>query len=218
LGRRLGVPGSHLLGGLLAEVMRAAHAVAGLLGLVELVCDGSGLCPFARALVDGKQRQPGLVLVAGAFELLQRSLGAVEQPGAQEVLRQRVLRAVAIGAAQVAPAQQVLVHAHGPLVFAAAAEEVAEREVQLLCVGVVLHGLDEGVDGLVLLLVEEEVEAAEVGLGSLEVLDAQLPKVEARGEPAQDECERQAEQQPAEVKVHVGVRRAGRSWQRAAWV
>ena len=43
--------------------------------------------------------------------------------------------------------------------FAAAAEQVAEREVQLGGVGVVLHGLDEGVDGLVVLLVEQQVQA-----------------------------------------------------------
>jgi hypothetical protein len=70
-----------------------------------------------------------------------------------------MLRAVAVGRAQVAARQQVLVHPHGALVFAAAAEQVAQREVQLGGVGVVLDRLDEGVDGLVLLLVEQEVQA-----------------------------------------------------------
>ena len=59
--------------------------------------------------------------------------------------------------------QQVLVHAHRALELAAAAEQVAQREVQLGGVGVVLHGLDEGVDGLVLLFVEQQVQALEVG-------------------------------------------------------
>ena len=181
------IAGGHALGRLLAQMVGAARAVAGLVGFVELLRHGRGLRPFARALVDGQQRQPGLVLVARAFELLQCGLGAVEQAGAQEVLRQRVLRAVAVGAAQVAAAQQVLVHAHRALVFAAAAEQVAEREVQLLRVGVVLHRLDEGVDGLVLLLVQQEVEAAEVGLGRLAVLDLELPQVEARSQPAEHE-------------------------------
>jgi hypothetical protein len=104
----------------------------------------------------------------------------------------------------------VLVHAHRALVFAAAAKQVAEREVQLLRVGVVLHGLDEGVDGLVLLLVEQEVEAAKVGLGRLAVLEPELPDVEARCEPAQHEGDGQADQQPAGIKVHVDVRREGR--------
>jgi hypothetical protein len=108
----------------------------------------------------------------------------------------------AVGAAQVAARQQVLVHAHGALVLAAAAEQVAQREVQLGGVGVVLHRLDEGVDGLVLLFVEQEVQAAEVGLGRLPVLDAQLPQVQPRGQPAQAEGDRQAPQEPGEVKVH----------------
>ena len=80
--------------------------------------------------------------------------------------------------------QQVLVHPHAPLVFAAAAEQVAARKVQLLRVGVVLHRLDERVDGLVLLLIEQEVQATEVGLRRLPVLELQLAQVEARGEPA----------------------------------
>ncbi len=46
-------------------------------------------------------------------------------------------------------------------------------------VGVALHGLDESVDGLVLLFVEQVVEAAEVGLGRLPAFDAPLAQVEA---------------------------------------
>jgi hypothetical protein len=45
--------------------------------------------------------------------------------------------------------QQVLVHPHRAFVLAAAAKQVAQRKVQVAGVGVVLHGLDEGVDGLV---------------------------------------------------------------------
>ncbi len=64
--------------------------------------------------------------------------------------------------------------------------------------GSLLHRLDEGVDGLVLLLVEQEVQALEVGLGRLPVLDAQLAQVQARGHPAQHEGDRQA---PAAAQV-----------------
>ena len=160
------------------------------------------LRPVARALVDRQQREQGLALVGGALQLAQRFLRAVQQAGLEEVQRQRVLRAVAVGAAQVAAREQVLVHAHGTLVFAAAAKQVAQREVQFRGVGVVLHRLDEGVDGLVLLLVQQEVQAAKVGLGRLPVLDAQLAQVQARGQPAQHEGDRQAPQDPAEVKVH----------------
>ena len=96
----------------------------------------------------------------------------------------------------------MLVHAHRALVFAAAAKQVAQREMQLGGVGVVLHGLDEGIDGLVLLLVEQEVQALEIGLGRLPVFHAELAQVQARRQPAQHEGQRQAQQDPGEIKVH----------------
>ena len=125
-----------------------------------------GVAPVARAFVQRQQRQPRLAVEGRALERLVGGFGAVEQAGLHVVLRQRVLRAVALAALQVGALQQVLVHAHRTFELAAAAEQVAQREVQLGGVGVVLHGLDEGVDGLVLLLVEQQVQALEVGRGA----------------------------------------------------
>ncbi len=78
-------------------------------------------------------------------------------------------------------------HAHRALVFAAAAKQVAQRKVQFGGVGVALHGLDERINGLVLLLIEQEIQAFEVGLGRLAVFNAQLAQVQAarRASPAQ---------------------------------
>ena len=198
-------------GGLLAQVVRQAAAEAAGFALVELARDLGGLGPVARAFVVGQARQAGLRFEGGAFELEQRVFGAVEQAGLEEVQRQGVLGALAVGFGEVAAREQVFVHAHGALVFATAAEQVAQREVQLGGVGVVLHGLDEGVDGLVLLLVEQEVQAAEVGLGVAPVFDAQLAQVQPRGQPAQDEGGGQAEQNPAQIKIHgVAARWRGR--------
>ena len=137
LRRAVEIAGRDALGGLLAQVVGAPRAVAGLVGFVELLRHGRGLRPVARALVQGEQGQPRLGVVARAVERLVGGFGAVEQAGLQEVLRQRVLGAVALGAAQVGAAEQVLVHAHRALVLAAAAEQVAEREVQVGGVGVV---------------------------------------------------------------------------------
>ncbi len=53
----------------------------------------------------------------------------------------------------------MLVDPHRSLELAAAAKQVAQGEVQLGGVGVVLHGLNEGVDGLVLLFIEQQVQA-----------------------------------------------------------
>ncbi|MCY1361261.1 hypothetical protein D9M69_479220 [compost metagenome] len=70
-------------------------------------------------------------------------------------------------------------HAHGAVVVAAAAKEIAQGKVQFGGVGVALHGFDEGVDGLVLLLVEQVVQAPEVGFGRLAALNAPLPQIES---------------------------------------
>ena len=144
----------------------------------------TGLRPVTRALVDGQQGQPRLLLVGRALEPLQGGLGPVEQAGLEKVQRQRVLCAVALALLEVAPGEQVFMHPHSTIVFSAPAKQIAQREVQLRGVGIVLYRLDEGVDGLVLLLVEQEVQTAKIGLGRLPVFDPHLPEVQARGQPA----------------------------------
>src|SRR5690606_24712628 len=104
---------------------------------------------------------------------------------------------------EVAARQQVLVHADGALVLAAAAEQIAQREVQVGGVRVMLYRFDEGIDGLVLLFIEQQVQALEVGLGRSAVLAAQLPQVHARGAPAQQKGKRKGQQQPVEIEFHV---------------
>ncbi len=171
-----------------------------------------GLGPLARALVDGQQGQAGLGFERGVFQLAQRVFRAVQQAGLEEVECQRMLSAHAVGRWQVAAREQVFMDTHGAVVFAAAAEQVAQGEMQLRGVGVALDGLDEGIDRLILFLVEQEVQALEVGLGRAAVFHPELAQVKARREPAQHEGQRQAEQDPDDVKVHVrpdGLRWAG---------
>ncbi|MNT38325.1 hypothetical protein D3C72_1745110 [compost metagenome] len=139
---------------------------------------------------------------------MQGIFSPVEQAGLQEVQRQRMLRTLAVGAAEVAAGQQVFVHAHGAVVFAPATEQIAQRKVQLRGVGVVLYRLYEGINGLVLLLVEQEVQPFEVGLGCTAVLGTQLAQVKPRRQPAENKGDWQAQQDPAQVKFH--GRRAGR--------
>ena len=135
--------------------------------------------PVAAAFVVGQQRQARLFFKAGAFELEQGIFGAVQKAGLEVVECQCMLGAVAVVGAQVGAREQVLVHAHRALVFTTTAEQVAQRKVQLRRVGVVLYGFNEGVNGLVLLFVEQEVQAFEVGLGRLLVLQLQLANVHA---------------------------------------
>ena len=80
-------------------------------------------------------------------------------------------------------------HPHGPFVVPPAAEQVAQGKVQLGRVGIVLHRFNEGVNRLVLLLIEQEVQPSEIGLGGLPVLDAKLPQVQPGGQPAERESD-----------------------------
>ena len=99
---------------------------------------------------------------------------------------------------QVGAAEQVLVHAHRALELAAAPKQVAEREMQVGGVGVLLDGLDEGVDRLVVLLVEQQVQALVVGLGRILLLapatgagrsrEASQPSAKASGRPSSSHC------------------------------
>jgi hypothetical protein len=129
-------------------------------------------------------------------------LRAVEQARLHEVLRQRGLRTLALGARQAGAREQELVQAHRALVFAAAAKQVAEREVQLGAVGVVLHDLDEGIDRLVLLFIEQQVQSLQIGLRRFARLALPLAQIDARRKPAEGEGQRQSEQQPLQLKVH----------------
>ena len=48
----------------------------------------------------------------------------------------------------------MLVHAYRTLVLATAAKQVTQREMQLRRIGVTLDRFDEGINGLVLLLIQ----------------------------------------------------------------
>jgi len=189
----------------LAPVVRDARGKGAAAAALEPGRHLDGGAPVARALVQRQQRQARLGVEHRTVERLEGLLGAVEQAGLHEVLRQRMLGAFALRGRQVGALEQVLVHAHGALVFAAAAEQVAQREVQVGGVRILLHRLDEGVDRLVVLLVEQQVQALVVGLGRILLLALPLPQVEAGAQPAEREGHRQAEQQPLQVKVHRGA-------------
>ena len=88
-------------------------------------------------------------------------------------------------------------HPHGAVVLATAAKQIAQGKVQLGRVRVVLHGLNKGINGLVLLLVEQVVQPFEVGLGGALAFQAHLAPIHARGQPAQHKGQGQAQQNPA---------------------
>ena len=195
-------------------VVRDARRERAAAALLELLGDLDRRAPVARSLVQVEQREPGLGVERRPGERAVRLLGAIEEACLHVVLRQAVLCLVALLLGQVGTAEQVLVDAHGSLVLTAPAEQVAEREVELRRVRVLLHGLDEGVDRLVVLLVEQQVETLVVDLGRFLALAPELARVEARGEPAEREsaAERDRQpQQPLRIKVHRAADAAGRA-------
>src|SRR4029077_3131943 len=88
------------------------------------------------------------------------------------------------------------------------AKQAAEREVQLDGLRVDLDHLDEGLDRLVGLLVQQEVEALEVRAGQRARLAHDLADVDARGDPAESEEERKAEQPPV-FELHGSAQKGG---------
>ena len=87
-------------------------------------------------------------------------------------------------------------HADRALDLAAPAEQAAQREMQLDRLRIDLHHLDEGLDRLVGLLVQQEVEALEIRHRQRARFGHELLDVDARGEPAEREEQRQGEQPP----------------------
>src|SRR5690606_3544304 len=94
---------------------------------------------------------------------LESGLCTVQQTGLEKVLPQFAKRLQAMIFADVLTIDQQLMDTDRAIGLTAAAEQAAEGEVQLDGLWIDAHRLDEGVDGLVRLLVEQEVEAAQVG-------------------------------------------------------
>ena len=74
----------------------------------------------------------------------------------------------------------MLVHTHRTFVFAATAKQIAQSEVQLRGIRVVLHSFNKSINRLVLLLVEQVVQACEVSARGLAVFKTQLAQVDPR--------------------------------------
>ena len=122
--------------------------------------DGDRLRPVLLLLVDGDEEAERRMLEGRAVELGEQFLGAIEQSGTMEILRELEQRRLPLVRRQVRPVEQVLVHPRRAVDLALPPEQAAEREVQVDRLGIDLDDLDEGFDRLVRLLVEQEIEAA----------------------------------------------------------
>jgi hypothetical protein len=169
--------------------------------LFQLPGNPDRLQPVFLLLVDLEQELQRLGVMRGSLQLDEYFFRPVQQARLQVVLAELDHRLQALLLGQVGPLQQIAVHANGAFRFAAPAEKVAQRKMQFDGFRVDSDHLDEGLYGLVRLLVEQEVEPFEVGARQLSRLRNQLLDVDARGEPAQSEEKRESEQ-PPEFEVH----------------
>ena len=154
--------------------------------------------PLFLLLVDAAQRLQRLDLVAGTLrQPREQVLGTIQQAGMEVVFRQRVKRLVSLFRGQVGTRDDVLMNANGPVHFAAATKQAAEREMGFDRLVVDANHLQEMLQGLVGLLVQQEVEA-------FQVVDIQRRRrlllvtfAEAAHRPA---CCRQQQKKPGEQK------------------
>ena len=128
--------------------------------------------------------------------MVNRSSARSSKPAAMEVLRQFEGRDLRLSGGQVGAIEQVLVHADRAIDLALAAKQAAQRKVQVDRLRIDLDHFDERFDRLVGLLVEQEVQAAEIRQRQRTRFAQQVLDVDARREPAQTEEQRERQQPP----------------------
>src|SRR5688572_30094750 len=152
--------------------------------------------PVLLLLVDLEQEAARGHALIGAFQPGKNLFRTIENTCLEVVLAELHLRLQLLFGGEVGAVEQVLVHADRAVVLAAAAEQAAEREMQLDGFRVDLHHLDERLDRLVGLLVQQEVQALEVRARQRARFGHDLLEVDARRDPSQAEEQREAEQPP----------------------
>src|SRR3989344_5656756 len=96
-------------------------------------------------------------------EFQKQVLGTVEKTGLEIILPEFHQRVTTLFLVERGPRDQVLVNADGALDFAAAAEQVSQRQVRLHGIRIDFQHPNEHFDCLVRLLIQQEIEAREIG-------------------------------------------------------
>src|SRR3989304_3407890 len=143
--------------------------------------DVDRLGPVFLLLENLEQELECLVPTGSVKKAQERFFGAVEQSRTQVVLAEFEQRLQALFLAQVGPIEPVLVHANGAFGLAAPPEKAAEGKMQFDRFRIDADDLDESLDRLVGLLVEQKIEALEIGARQIAGLRKQGIFVEARG-------------------------------------
>ena len=173
-----------------------AHRLAGDFLVARGVLDR--LRPVAFGLVDADQVLERLRCAhVEAHEVAEHGLGAIEQARAHVVLAEREQRLHLLLVRQVGPLHERLVQADRAIDFAAAAEQMPERDLRLERVLVEFGDAQEHLDRLVGLLVEQVVQAAEIrGRQAADLRVAMAFATAPADEPTAPRRERQQEEEP----------------------
>jgi hypothetical protein len=151
-----------------------------------------------------------------SVELAKERFRPIEKAGAMEVLRELVGCHRPLVRRQRGTVEQVLVHADRALGFTLAPEQRTQREMEVDRLRVDLDDLDKRLDRLVGLLVQQEIEAAEIRQRQRARFGEQMLDVDARGNPTHRKKDRGDRQQPPELEIHTSIRcrflEAGRRW------
>ena len=159
--------------------------------------------PLLFLLVDAHQlAHRRHAMRARGRERLEDLLGAVEHAGLQVVLGQREARLLALGRLERLAGGDVLVDLDRAVDLAAAPVQAAEREMRLDRVVVELGRAQEGLEGAVRLLVDQEVHAGEVIAAQALLADRARPRLARRVEADGAAQEQDAEQDPDRFRIH----------------
>ena len=150
--------------GQFAVIMGHRHAH----GLAEEALQAVGglqtVTPVLLLLIDVDQAQEGAPpLVTKLGQFLEQALGAVEEPCAHVVQRQLLQGQGAQGLGQVLAGHEPLMDADRPIHLPPPPEEAPQGQLHLGGLAVHLRQLDEDIDRLVGLVVEQVIEATEIG-------------------------------------------------------
>jgi hypothetical protein len=176
--------------GHLAVQMRDQPALVGTGVALQALGKFDGSWPVANHLRDIEAMLQGCALVGRFFESVEGLFGAVEQTGTQEVGAKLEERVFALRGLKVSPCEQALMDANRPVGLATTAKQIAEGEVKFDGFRIELDHVNEGIDRLVRLLVEQKIQALEIGIGQMSRLTNLRPGIDARCEPAQRKKQR----------------------------
>ena len=121
------------------------------------------LVPIPLVLVDRdemtqRRRRVGI----HRHQVTEQCLGAIKQPGPHVVLAQLQQGHRFHGVIQAGARHQVLMQTNGAIHFTATAEQITERQVGFHRIAVVLGEFEEHLDRLVLLFIEQVVQATKI--------------------------------------------------------